>query len=76
MNKAERDKIAEAGDYLEAIYEGITDSEVGGKNNTIWRLGKLRRMKFIYEDKEYAYGFALTPKEFNEIKSLVLDQRK
>ena len=35
LNKAERDKIAEAGDYLEAIYEGITDSGVGGKNNTI-----------------------------------------
>lgn len=44
--------------------------------NTIWRPGKLRRMKLIYESKEYAYGFALTPKEFSEIKSLVLDQRK
>ncbi len=44
--------------------------------NTIWRLGKLRRMKLIYESKEYAYDFALTPKEFSEIKSLVLDQRK
>lgn len=44
--------------------------------NTIWRPGKLRRMKLIYESKEYAYGFVLTPKEFSEIKSLVLDQRK
>lgn len=44
--------------------------------NTIWRPGKLRRMKLIYEGKEYVYGFALTPKEFSEIKSLVLDQRK
>ncbi|UYI77762.1 MAG: hemagglutinin repeat-containing protein [Fusobacterium varium] len=35
LNKAERDKIAEAGDYLEAIYEGITDSGVGGTGNTI-----------------------------------------
>ena len=39
--------------------------------NTIWRPGKLRRMKLIYESKEYAYGFALTPKEFSEIKKLI-----
>lgn len=44
--------------------------------STLWRPGKLRRMKFIYENKEYSYGFALTPKEFEEIKSLILSQRK
>ena len=35
LNQSERDKIAEAGDYLESIYKGITDSGVGGKINTI-----------------------------------------
>lgn len=44
--------------------------------STLWHPGKLRRMKFIYENKEYSYGFALTPKEFEEIKSLILSQRK
>lgn len=44
--------------------------------STLWRPGKLRRMKFIYENKIYAYGFALTPKEYDEIKSLILSQRK
>ncbi|WP_363149962.1 hemagglutinin repeat-containing protein [uncultured Fusobacterium sp.] len=35
LNQSERDKIAEAGEYLESIYKGITDSGVGGKINTI-----------------------------------------
>lgn len=37
---------------------------------------KLRRMKFSYENKEYSYGFALTFKEFEEIKNLILEQRE
>ena len=44
--------------------------------STFWRPRKLRRMKFIHKNKVYAYGFALTPKEFEEIKSLILSQRK
>ncbi|MDU1912491.1 hypothetical protein [Fusobacterium sp.] len=30
-----RDTIIEAGEYLEAVYDGIADSGVGGKGNTI-----------------------------------------
>ena len=35
MNQSERDKIVKAGEYLEAVYDGITDPGVGGKGNTI-----------------------------------------
>ena len=35
MNQSERDKIVKAGNYLEAVYDGITDPGVGGKGNTI-----------------------------------------
>ncbi|WP_462350556.1 hypothetical protein [Fusobacterium varium] len=30
-----RDTIVEAGEYLEVVYDGIADSGVGGKGNTI-----------------------------------------
>ena len=30
-----RDTIVESGEYLEAVYDGIADSGVGGKGNTI-----------------------------------------
>ena len=35
LNQSERDKIVKAGNYLEAVYDGITDPGVGGKGNTI-----------------------------------------
>ena len=35
LNQSERDKIVKAGEYLEAVYDGITDPGVGGKGNTI-----------------------------------------
>ena len=47
MNQSERDKIVKAGDYLETVYDGITDPGVGGKGNTIKEIvyGKLFKEK-------------------------------